>query len=339
MFRFKRGLSYVAVGLGSFLYLLIVAVLWLVGSPTADAATLRLDYGGRPSGGYRVSLARLEPLGQINHNARGVQILVDHELVRLSGLIASEPLTTTTPTFTPTPTETVTETPTPTGTATETPTHTPSPTVTLTPTQTATPTATAPPSSTPIATGSATTIPTTPVTPTPTATEPATSTPTMTPTATSTSTATVTATPTPTATPVLATIKGRVLLQGRTQHDGTVVGLAITDGAGDFTLVVTPGLYTVTARHNLFLEASRMVEAIGGQTVTLPTVLLLGGDTDYDGRVGLFDLVRVAAYYGETMPNDPNADLNEDGKVDLIDLILVGANYGATSSPWPETGN
>jgi hypothetical protein len=116
-----------------------------------------------------------------------------------------------------------------------------------------------------------------------------------------------------------------------------VVGLSITDADGNFTLVVAAGPYNVIARRTLYLESSRMVNTTAGETVTLPTVTLFGGDTDNDGVVGLFDLVRVAAYYGETTPNDPNADLNGDGKVDLIDLILVGANYGATSSPWPDT--
>ena len=67
---------------------------------------------------------------------------------------------------------------------------------------------------------------------------------------------------------------------------------------------------------------------------------LPGGDTNNDGVVDLFELVRVGASYRTTPPADPLADCTADGQVNLFDLVLVGSNYGkAGPVPFGNTGN
>ncbi|MFQ5595523.1 MAG: carboxypeptidase regulatory-like domain-containing protein, partial [Anaerolineae bacterium] len=243
----------------------------------------------------------------------------------------------------PTLTPTVTSTNTPTTT----PTSTPTPTVTGTPTSTPAATHTATPTATSTATRAPTTTPTTTRTPTPTdtptsiPTATATATATVTPTSTSTPTptATLTPTPTPTAQITVCQIAGSVILQGRANHGGTTISIddapaATTASDGRFTVAnLDAGSYRVVASHSGYL--SREDDSVlcqAGQTTELPETTLLGGDTDGDNEVNLFDLVRVAAAYGSCAGDqnfDPLGDINETGCVDIFDLVLVATNYGA----------
>jgi hypothetical protein len=53
------------------------------------------------------------------------------------------------------------------------------------------------------------------------------------------------------------------------------------------------------------------------------------GDINCDGKVDIFDVVLIAARYGESNP-EPYYDMNEDGKIDILDIVSVTANYGKT---------
>lgn len=171
------------------------------------------------------------------------------------------------------------------------------------------------------------------------------STPTPTPTRTPTPTSTPTPTPAPTATgtPGTGTIASVVMLQGRTNHSGATISVdgtpvATTTADGSFSATgVSPGIHTVTASHPGYLSAENAsVPVASGVTTTLFNVTLPGGDTDNDGRVNIFDLVRVGVHYGEHPPGDPRADINEDGWVNIFDLTMVGVNYGRTGpTDWP----
>ncbi|MFQ5342789.1 MAG: hypothetical protein ACE5F6_14715, partial [Anaerolineae bacterium] len=247
--------------------------------------------------------------------------------------VVSEPTLTPTVTSTNTPTTTPTRTPTP--TVTGTPTSTPAATHTDTPT--ATSTATRAPTTTPTTTRTPT--PTDTPTSMPTATATATATVTPTSTSTPTPTPTLTPTPTPTAPVTVCQIAGSVILQGRANHGGTTISIddapaATTASDGRFTVAdLDAGSYRVVASHFGYL--SREDDSVlcqAGQTTELPETTLVGGDTDGDNEVNLFDLVRVAAAYGSCAGDqnfDPLGDINETGCVDIFDLVLVATNYGA----------
>ena len=135
--------------------------------------------------------------------------------------------------------------------------------------------------------------------------------------------------------------RGQVQLQARTNYSGVQVGPANSaplvttgpDGTFQFT-VNSPGTYTIRAARSKYLPAVMTVANACG-TVTLPTVKLLGGDTDGDGVVGIADLVRLGLNYGTNPASDPRADIDENGRVDIADLTMVGSNYGLTETPWP----
>jgi parallel beta-helix repeat protein len=55
------------------------------------------------------------------------------------------------------------------------------------------------------------------------------------------------------------------------------------------------------------------------------------GDIDFDGKVGLQDLVLLANAYGSKLGDAKwnfNADINDNGKVDLSDLVILALHYG-----------
>lgn len=136
---------------------------------------------------------------------------------------------------------------------------------------------------------------------------------------------------------------GQVTVQGRhnaegveIQVDGNVV--ALTSSAGNFeTTDLAAGTHQVRAFLPGYLSAEKAeVTVVGGQTTTLSTVQLRGGDVNGNDKVKLPDLVLVAGHYGTLPPSDPRADINSDGAVDLLDLVLVASNYGLTGpTQWP----
>ncbi len=124
------------------------------------------------------------------------------------------------------------------------------------------------------------------------------------------------------------TLSGRVLLQGRTDHSGTVVkldgGTSVTTNAnGQYSFASTSGSHTLTFSHVSYL----------GHTVTtansaVPVITLLGGNVNADNCINILDLSTVAAQFGSTSPSPAAADINHDGKVDIVDVVLVGKNFG-----------
>jgi hypothetical protein len=151
---------------------------------------------------------------------------------------------------------------------------------------------------------------------------------------------------TPTVQANTAQIAGVVALQGRSNYSGTTIlidgtPMATTAGDGRFTVFnVDAGIHEVTAYHPGYLSSDDdSVQCQADQTTEMPETTLLGGDTNNDSEINLFDLVTVAAAYrscsGESA-FDSRADLNETGCVDIFDLVLVASNYrrmGPTA--WP----
>ncbi len=129
-----------------------------------------------------------------------------------------------------------------------------------------------------------------------------------------------------------ATLTGKALLEGRTDHSGILVQLAggpsTTTGAdGSYSLVTAPGTYTVTFSHASYLAQATTVTASAGATVNVPQVTLLGGDINADHKVDILDLAAVGAQFGSTSPSPPTVDINGDGRVDIIDIVLVAKNF------------
>jgi hypothetical protein len=68
---------------------------------------------------------------------------------------------------------------------------------------------------------------------------------------------------------------------------------------------------------------------ITGVTLLPPltvTVNLIRGDVDCNGKVDVFDLRTVAAYYDQSAPTQ--YDLTNDGTIDIFDLVVVATNFG-----------
>ena len=117
----------------------------------------------------------------------------------------------------------------------------------------------------------------------------------------------------------VAGLSGTILLQGRPagDHDGTTVlfvgpeiAATETDQNGNFSAVLTPGTYTVTAAHRNYLSAQTVVDVI------LPVGGSVGTSED---EPGLFALLLVG-------------DLNGDGVINTYDLPLLASNLSESES-------
>jgi hypothetical protein len=138
-----------------------------------------------------------------------------------------------------------------------------------------------------------------------------------------------------------AIVNGVVKYQGRTNHAGiTITGplppVVTTDSAGNFTLNMKAGTYTVTVSAPGYLTNSTTITATSGQTVTLPITTLKGGNANGNDAIDIGDATLIAANFGKTVPpGDARADINADGKVNIQDLAILGSNYGLSGTqPW-----
>jgi hypothetical protein len=143
-------------------------------------------------------------------------------------------------------------------------------------------------------------------------------------------------------------ITGKITLQGRTNHSGTIVkawngatevASATADTLGNFTLNVPSGTYKVTAEKDLYLdsEKSEVIVTTGG-TTTLPNLQLPGGDTNEDDRINVQDLSYIAFRLGCNLGNacyQAPGDINIDNAINVQDLTIAGGNWGKMSPvPW-----
>lgn len=140
--------------------------------------------------------------------------------------------------------------------------------------------------------------------------------------------------PSPTLEPPSVKVTGKVTLQGRATHEGvtvTIGGLPPVSTESDGTYViqgVPQGEYVMRADKASYLRAEGRVTISGpGNTKTLPSVTLLGGDLTEDGAINLFDLVMMCSVHAVKAPSASAVDLNADGELSLFDLVLVGRNY------------
>lgn len=139
--------------------------------------------------------------------------------------------------------------------------------------------------------------------------------------------------------PPSSNIRGKVLLQGRSNHSGALIaagGIEVSSGEdGSFVLGPLPvGEYTIVASRDGYLRAQRMVQVEEGKVAGLPAVTLLGGDADGNQVIDILDLVTMVASFNQAVPANSASDINGNGKLDIFDLTLVGMNFGETGSPW-----
>lgn len=83
-----------------------------------------------------------------------------------------------------------------------------------------------------------------------------------------------------------------------------------------------------------FSEGTLYVNGSGPTPITPPatinlTINLIQGDVDCNGKVDVFDLRTVAAYYDQAVPPAPaKYDVKTDGTIDIFDLVVVATNFG-----------
>jgi hypothetical protein len=128
-------------------------------------------------------------------------------------------------------------------------------------------------------------------------------------------------------------VNGSAHYQGRINHAGidvTATGILTlsdtTDSAGSYSLdQLKAGTYDVKVDAALYLPACASdIVVTSGQTVTLDTATLLGGDLNDDEMINIGDVSRLGSAFGTS---DPGADINADGVVNVQDLAIIGGNY------------
>ncbi len=135
-------------------------------------------------------------------------------------------------------------------------------------------------------------------------------------------------------TPQPGTITGRVSLLGKNDASGitisTSAGVTTTtnNASPNFSVSMPPGSYTITATFSLYFPASRSIQVASGVTTTLPSVTLVAGDVNQDGKIDMLDLTVIARDFGKTTGFAPEADVNGDKVINVFDLVLVAANFG-----------
>jgi hypothetical protein len=70
---------------------------------------------------------------------------------------------------------------------------------------------------------------------------------------------------------------------------------------------------------------------VGNDNTTFVKPYQILGDVDFDHRITILDIVRVAAVYGSKSGDsdwNPMEDLAPNGKVDIFDIVTITAKYG-----------
>ena len=108
---------------------------------------------------------------------------------------------------------------------------------------------------------------------------------------------------------------GTVVLEGRSDHGGAVVtaidrgGMSYattTSANGSYGLSPPPGIYMVTVEKDGFLSAQRLNAVVEeDQVLRLPSVRLLGGDSDGNGIINVADLAIPAKNLGKNASDWP----------------------------------
>ncbi len=134
---------------------------------------------------------------------------------------------------------------------------------------------------------------------------------------------------------LLPAIQGRVLSQGRNSSQGTHVSLdgyalSIPPDGGFSFLALAQSSHSLDVSLPGYLGRRLDVPAEPG-AVSLPDIVLKGGDVNGDGDIDTSDLALTAQAVNTLSPRrGMPPDINGDGVVDILDLALIGLNLGAT---------
>jgi hypothetical protein len=136
-------------------------------------------------------------------------------------------------------------------------------------------------------------------------------------------------------------IQGTVLRQGTmTNHGGVLLSalsladLVITSsysaGNGTFSLQVPLGsTYSVNASYPGYLDARKSGVYVVGATVNIGTTTMVGGDTNGDNCINIYDIVSIIGKFGMSgLPAHDPEDINNDGTINILDLTLAAGNFG-----------
>ena len=116
-----------------------------------------------------------------------------------------------------------------------------------------------------------------------------------------------------------------------------------TEDAGEYVVYgVAAGTQTITLTRESYLATWREASVVGGETLSLPDVTLLGGDVNADWRISQYDGAALAVSWN-TVPADGRwsgaADITDDGAVNVLDMVAVEYNFGQTApGPWDGAG-
>jgi Lamin Tail Domain len=138
-----------------------------------------------------------------------------------------------------------------------------------------------------------------------------------------------------------ATLQGHLSVQGRTNHSGVAVYLypgiinhtTTTDSSGFWqfpTAWPTRPNFLLFRRDGYLDRVVANVNAPEGQSTTVSTFMLKGGDANRDKVVNVQDLAFIGGRFGlvPLVGVDAQADLTGDGVVNVLDLTLAASNYG-----------
>ena len=141
------------------------------------------------------------------------------------------------------------------------------------------------------------------------------------------------------------TVRGRVHLQGRTDHSGVSLSAGLSAAGVDHASTETSGAFAIQTSHGegfytvritmpgyVSAESERPIKLTTGAIVDVGEIVLLGGDVNGDDSIDVRDLSFVAWHLDD---DDPQADINGDGDVDILDLSLLATNFGEVGpSSW-----
>lgn len=113
-----------------------------------------------------------------------------------------------------------------------------------------------------------------------------------------------------------------------TRPDGSTLELPVAvDGLFAFANML-PGGYVLEASAANHLSSRAEFDLQAGETLELPGIVLVGGDTNGDNVIDLMDAALIASNF-DTPAVIKEADLNGDGWIDVRDLTVIGKQFGA----------